>query len=114
LIDGAIKVGGLTLKPGEQAVAEGNVVEFSKKVNIEQALAWKNGYFQFDRTDIKEVMRELSRWYDVDKVVYEGKQTNRSFSGTIPRDYNAADVLKLLEMVDIHFRIDGKAIVVTD
>jgi transmembrane sensor len=114
LIEGGVRVGDLTLKPGQQAITEGNVIELSKKPNIEQALAWKNGYFQFDRTDIQEVMRELSRWYDVDKVVYEGKQTNRSFSGTIPRDYDASDVLKLLEMVDIHFRIEGKTIVVTE
>lgn len=114
LIEGGVKVGDFTLKPGQQAIAESDVVEFSKNPNIDQALAWKNGYFQFDRTNIKEVMRELSRWYDVDRVVYKGKQTNRTFSGTIPRNYNASDVLKLLEMVDIHFRIEGKTIVVTE
>jgi transmembrane sensor len=114
LVNGSVKIGDLTLRPGQQAVSEGTGLQLSKKPNIEQALAWKNGYFQFDRTDIKEVMRELSRWYDVDRVIYEGKQTHRTFSGTIPRDYNAADVLKILEMVDVHFRIEGKTIVVTD
>jgi len=68
--------------------------------------------FAFDKAGTEEVMRQLSRWYDVE-VSYEGTIPVRQFVGMVPRNVPASDVLKALELSNVHFRIEGKKIIVT-
>jgi ferric-dicitrate binding protein FerR (iron transport regulator) len=75
-------------------------------------MAWKNGYFQFERADIQTVMRQVARWYDVD-VIYEGAVTKDRFGGSIPRDATLSQVLHALEQSLVHFTIQGKKVIVT-
>jgi hypothetical protein len=74
-------------------------------------LAWKNGYFKFNRVDIGFIMRQLTRWYDVD-VLYEGRIPDDEFVGKIDRSANITQVLRILELDHVHFRIEGKKIIV--
>jgi len=102
------------LLPGQQSIADPNSKSIVVKVaDTEQAVAWKNGYFQFERSDIQSVMRQLSRWYDVD-VKFEGKATHDKFGGSIPRDASLSQVLRTLEQSMVHFKIDGKTLTVTE
>lgn len=118
LLEGKIKAsiangGSSILKPGEQAVITGNSpLTINHSPNLDQVMAWKNGYFQFDRVDIKTVMRQISRWYDVE-IVYEGPVTNDRFGGSIPRDATLSQVLNALEQSLVHFTIRGKKVIVT-
>jgi transmembrane sensor len=101
------------LKPGEQAViAAISPLTIDHSPNVDQVMAWKNGYFQFDRVDIKTVMRQISRWYDVE-IVYDGPVTNDRFGGSIPRDATLSQVLNALEQSLVHFTIQGKKVIVT-
>ena len=106
LLEGAVKIDASVLKPGE-AYSNGKV----KKVHTEEAVAWKNGYFQFDQADIRAVLRQLARWYDVE-VRYEGKIPERKFGGEIQRDSNLSDVLKGLELSQVHFRLEGRTLTI--
>jgi transmembrane sensor len=81
-------------------------------VNINEVMAWKNGYFQFDHVDIRTVMRQIGRWYDVE-IVYEGPVTNDRFGGSIPRDATLSQVLNALEQSLVHFTIEGKKVIVS-
>lgn len=100
------------LKPGQQAAVSGNIAELIEHADTEQAIAWKNGFFQFNEADLKTVMREIGRWYDVE-IVYEGKVPQPVFAGKLSRNANASEVLKVLEQNQVHFRIEGKKIIVT-
>jgi len=102
-----------SLKPGEQAIARPSEgVRLAKDPDLEEALAWKNDLFSFNNADIHAVMRQLSRWYDVD-VRYEGNVVQH-FNGDIPRSVTVSRVFKMLELTGgVHFRIEGKQIVVT-
>ncbi|WP_214071858.1 FecR family protein [Mucilaginibacter sp. dw_454] len=116
LLEGSIKISVGTktavLKPGQQAsTVNGSSLINVKSADVDQAVAWKNGFFQFNDADIQTVMRQLSRWYDVD-VQYEGKVPSFDFSGEMERSLNASQVLKLLSK-KVHFRIEGKKIIVT-
>jgi transmembrane sensor len=80
-------------------------------------MAWKNGFFAFDKTDLKTVMRQLTRWYDVE-VEYRGQIKPLLFGGEMERTLQLSQVLKVLEQSEVHFTIeqlsDGKQkIVVT-
>jgi transmembrane sensor len=86
-----------TLVPGQQASVSGNGAVTVDNANVEAAVAWKNGYFNFDRDDIQTVMRKLARWYDMD-VVFEGKISGDEFSGKIRRNVKASKALQFLEL----------------
>jgi ferric-dicitrate binding protein FerR (iron transport regulator) len=75
-------------------------------------VAWKNGYFHFNHESLEGVMRQVSRWYDAE-ITYEGNVPDREFGGKIARGSDIKDVLKILELSNVHFRIEGKKIVVT-
>lgn len=93
------------LKPGQQAVlgSQGlNIV----KADVGEVMSWKNGMFQFNDTELSSIMRQASRWYDVD-VVYEGKIPAIRFSGEVSRSVNAAAFLDMLKYLDVKFSIES-------
>jgi ferric-dicitrate binding protein FerR (iron transport regulator) len=117
LLEGSIKVmkgnTSAILTPGQQAMMGPNDSHFQiRKVDADEAVAWKNGYFYFDRADITTVMRELARWYNI-QVVYKGDLPKRTFKGKVYRNINAAEALNILSYFGAHFRIEGKTITVS-
>jgi ferric-dicitrate binding protein FerR (iron transport regulator) len=100
------------LKPGEQGeLLDAAFIRVNDNVDMDEVLAWKNGYFSFSNADLQSVMRQLARWYDVD-VVYEGTIPKRQFEGKMQRNLNLSEVLKIIETNNVHFKINGKKIVV--
>ncbi|RPD38705.1 FecR family protein [Chitinophaga barathri] len=102
------------LKPGQQGtVIYGNTGGFVKvqDVDTEEAVAWKKGMFCFKNADLRTVMRQLSRWYDVE-VAYEGGNNGAVFEGKIQRELNLSDVLEALRKNNVQFRIEGRRIIV--
>ena len=117
LLEGAVKVTkgaavGL-LKPGQQAKLNktaGNIK--ISEADVEEVMAWKNGLFLFNNEGIKTIMRQISRWYDVD-ISFEGNIPDKNFTGQISRNNNLSQVLKMLELTkEAHFKITGKKIAV--
>jgi len=81
-------------------------------VDLEEAVAWKNGVFIFNDEEIEHVMRRLSRWYDID-VIYKGKINDERYFGEISRFKNLSQVLGMLERTNaIHFKIEGRRVTV--
>ena len=113
LLQGAISIGPTTLKPGQQAqITSNGKLQLMSNVDVEQVMAWKNGFFSFRQTDIKGIMRQLSRWYDVE-VRYENVNPTETFTGEIDRNLTLAEVLKVLEKTRVHFRIEeGRKLVI--
>jgi transmembrane sensor len=118
LLEGSVKVISATnstlIVPGEQAAISwaGNGAISKQQVNVEKEVAWKNGVFSFADEDIREVMRQVSRWYDID-VFYEGDIPNEKFFGEISRSSNLADVFKILELNNMKFAVEGKTVKVS-
>jgi len=98
------------LKPGQQAEWKSGLqdgLKVSDDADVDAAVAWKNGFFSFDKSDIRTIMRQLSRWYDL-KVTYNGSGTQKIFWGGIQKDLPLSDVLRILEKSGVEFTIDGK------
>lgn len=91
--------------PGQQAqfFRSGDVKV--KAANTENAVAWKNGMFEFDQTDIVSLMRQVARWYDIN-VTYSGTITKDLFTGSIPRSVALTELLTMLKYARVHFRLD--------
>lgn len=117
LLEGSVKVSAhgtsAVIKPGQQSqfhpgadrfVVEGNI-------NLEAEVAWKNGLFICDGADLKTILRQATRWYDVE-VEYTGKVEPDTFVGEIPRSVNLSELLKALEITGVQFKLEGKRITV--
>ncbi|UYQ91166.1 FecR domain-containing protein [Chitinophaga horti] len=118
LLDGAVKLlayqQSQVLKPGQQAAVTSSKANITLIPNpdIDKAMAWKNGLFNFDDASLEEVMRELERWYDIEVVYATGIPRSR-FGGEINKQNTLQDVLQILEKSDVHFRLEqGRKLVV--
>lgn len=117
LLEGSVKVAAVgnrqsaILKPGEQSVFIADSRFTIHEVDVEPAVAWKNGYFSFSETDMATLMRQIARWYDVE-IEYAGPIPDRKFGGEISRNSNAEQVLKIMEESEVHFKIAGRKIIV--
>ena len=99
------------LIPGEQARLNRSGLFVTTDVDLEEVVAWKEGRFHFDGADIKTIMRQLEKWYDVD-IEYES-EISYSFVAKISRDVNVSEILKIFEMTDlVHFKIEGRKITI--
>lgn len=106
------------LKPGEQAVytpsAESvNQLVINRNVNLDQVLAWKKGWFEFERTDLKSVMQDISRWYDLE-VEFQGKSGSQKMEGLVKRDLPLSSFLKLLSANGVKYAVKGNKIMIMD
>jgi ferric-dicitrate binding protein FerR (iron transport regulator) len=112
LLEGSVKVGTVLLRPGEQAQLGQKGTSVVHNVNLDKVMAWKNGLFNFEDVDLKEVMRQLARWYDIE-VIYEKGVPNIRFEGEISRNINLSNLLKVLARAEVKFRIEeGRRLVV--
>lgn len=116
LLEGSVSVSHNTtshsqlLKPGQQATVGHGIQVLN--VDPMKAIAWKNGYFDFSHENIESIMRNISRWYDVD-IKYEDNITREGFVGSISRYQNVAQVLNMLQLTgSVHFKIEGRRITV--
>lgn len=118
LLEGSVRVRGLATRssklivPGEQVQLQQNgQLQVQKNVNIEQVMAWKNGVFYFDNTDLPTLLRQLSRWYAID-IVYEGTVPKRQFAGKMQRDLNLSQVLRILQTNKVRYRVEQQKLII--
>jgi hypothetical protein len=116
LLEGAVDVladgKSKRLRPGQQARVAGGSMKMLDAVDINEVMAWKNGQFYFAGTNIKSIMRQIEKYYDVE-VEYKDNVPYQ-FVAKISRQVNVSEFLQKLELTNlIHFKIEGKKIIVT-
>ena len=102
----------VALIPGQQAMVKDGQESISVKyVNVEETVAWKNGWFVFHHESIQNVMKLAARWYDIE-VIYEGGMINKQFGGNISRYKEITELLQNLKLTGgIKYRIEGRKVV---
>ncbi|RZJ92246.1 MAG: FecR family protein, partial [Chryseobacterium sp.] len=117
LLEGSINVSDLKsksskiLKPGQQAIAKDRDLKVGV-ADVDQAMSWKNGDFVFVGEDLKAVMRQIARWYDVE-IEYQGDINSSGVVSTISRTKKLSQVLKALQINQgIHFKVEGRRVLV--
>ncbi|TCC87857.1 FecR family protein [Pedobacter hiemivivus] len=116
LAQGLVKVStpteNVTIKPGQAAYSSGTVIRV-EKTDVAADLAWKNGEFNFDSDNLREVMKKIARWYDVKVVYTDPNLGSKPFSGIITKYANISEVLNLLQLTGaIKFKVHGKTVTV--
>lgn len=118
LLEGSVRIRNLSsfsrpvmavLKPGQQAQLTPMQIKVVTDADTEEAMAWHNGLFDIKSLSIEALMRQITRWYDVE-VVYEGTKPEGHFSGMVGRNTNLSSVLKILELNGVHYRLENKKI----
>jgi len=119
LLEGAVSVTRGTDKvivhQGEKAEAayplpaSGSSLKVVSETKEGAILAWKDGFMDFDEADIRTVMNEVARCYNLE-VKYEGNIPKTTYSGRFSRTDELKEILKDLEFQHVHIRIEGKII----
>jgi transmembrane sensor len=124
LLEGAVKISsaissspleraGVRLFPNQQAqISKTGALSVIENYNVKEAVAWQDNKFVFKNTGLAEIMRQVSRWYDVE-VIYQDDVSALRFGGTVSRKENASAVLNLLKLTgSIDFEVEGRKIIV--
>jgi ferric-dicitrate binding protein FerR (iron transport regulator) len=113
LLEGSVRVNDHeVLAPGQLCLAgPGKNIEISQ-ADLTTEMAWKNGLFVFNDASLELIMREVSRWYNID-VIYAGNLTNETYNGTIDRKANLSRILNILKKAGVRFETKGNTLIVT-
>lgn len=116
LLKGSVKVAAnhhsMLIAPGQQAsLPDGGRQFILSKPDMEEVLGWRNGQMSFSSAALPALMRQISRWYDVD-IKYERGVPSGRFNGLIDRNLRLSDVLDVLEVYGIHTKLEGRTITV--
>jgi len=119
LLQGAVSIktsgNSRILKPGDQAVLSKDAIVLTRP-DLEEVMAWHEGDFVFKKQTVEEIMRKVSRWYDVD-VQYEGYHSNQqTFTGVVSRSKNLSSVIQMMKASSntLKFHVNGKIIVISN
>jgi transmembrane sensor len=114
LLEGSVKVvkgtAAVTLLPQQQAESKEQII-VHHHIDTDQVMAWKNGWFNAEGVDLKTVLRQMARWYDVE-IVYASQISNEPFSGKIDRSIRLSQALSLLQNAGVQCRVDGNKLIV--
>jgi transmembrane sensor len=109
------------LQPGQQAIITGlapspTSSQFPnisvKKADIDETIAWKEGYFHFTDASVKNIMQQVSRWYDVDIVYKDTAAGNARFNGRIDRNIRLSGIVNALKQGGINCSIQQQRLLV--
>ena len=120
LLEGSVEVHGPVVKgthevamlvPGRQIsiLPQGSLS--THIVDVEQTVAWKNGLFDYKSSNITQVLRDAARWYDID-IAYEAEKPGDTFTGGISRSASLTELLTILQMSRVRFKLEGRKLTV--
>lgn len=117
LVEGSVKISkdkfSRLLKPNQQALQRNNEDFEIREVNADDVIAWKDGYLLFEDETLESIMRQISRWYDVEVEYAKDVDKHKLYSGGVSRYNNVSTVLEILASTkNIHFKIEGRKIMV--
>jgi len=114
LVEGKVRVtaGGdnLILAPGQQAEESDGRLAVNRP-DVYSVTAWRRGFFNFSDANVRMVMKQIARWYDVE-VKFEGEPSVEKLEGSISRNQNLAETLASLEALHIHTSVKDRTVIV--
>ena len=102
LVEGKVNIttqgGNFDLKPSEQSILNLQDNNFSiASVNVYNEVSWREGVFSFRRMPLEDIMKALSRWYDIE-VDFESPDLKKvGFNGVVGKDQNIKEILDIIK-----------------
>ncbi|WP_455666055.1 FecR family protein [Phocaeicola sp.] len=117
LVTGSVKVNTETgesciLKPSQQAsVTLGNNSIQVRTVDAEFYTSWVKGKIHFKDQRLEDIMKTLSRWYDMEVIYANEKIKDIRFGCNVDRYTEITPFVRLLERTEkVHVKVNGKTI----
>jgi len=102
------------LKPGQQASVNHSLgIEVSNNIDLESVMAWRNDLFIFKDMEIKDIARQLSRWYDV-QVAFKGTPSKVRYTGTIAKDVALSEILSMLQFTGLKYELNNHVLTIIE
>ncbi|MDY7396754.1 DUF4974 domain-containing protein [Aureibaculum sp. 2210JD6-5] len=118
LVEGKVLVKNLVnnnfLTPRQQAIMniDTGTIEVLNDVNISEVIAWKNGIFSFKNMALKDIMKTLSRWYDVHVIFTNPEIESVEFTGVLGKEQSIEEILlTIANPNDLIYEIKDKTII---
>ena len=104
------------IKPGEQAYYNKGVGTLSiAEVDVNEFTSWKDGLFYFKDIALEEILRIVSRWYDLEVFYMNQGAKSVIYGGKLPMYSSVEDVLRKFEISgDVRFELKGRTLTVFD
>ena len=119
LVNGSVEIvsGGqevFRLVPGEQAYGKENELE-KREVNVRLYTSWIDGKFLFNNTELEEIAKQISRWYDVEIFFSNESVKKVRFTGALVKFKPLDDLVRMIESTSqVRFSVKGKTIVISE
>ena len=118
LLEGSVKLQGRTsssvLSPNQQALVDANgTIDLIRKVDANKSIDWKNGFFELENSDIRQIMTKAARWYDI-KVQFENTIPETKLYGRISRNVDFDELLEILRFEGVNISVEGKNVFIKD
>lgn len=102
------------LVPGEQAYGKENELE-KREVNVRLYTSWIDGKFLFNNTELEEIAKQISRWYDVEIFFSSESVKKVRFTGAIVKLKPLEDLVRMIESTSqVRFSVKGRTIVISE
>ncbi|UOY04931.1 DUF4974 domain-containing protein [Muricauda sp. SCSIO 64092] len=119
LVEGKLSVGhdraSKLLDPMQQSTItnENEAIRIQNVDRIFEETAWKDGYFSFKGKPMEEIMKTLSRWYDIQYVFKNETQKDKTFTGVLDRESSIDLILDYIQRTnEIKFEIYDRTVII--
>jgi len=102
----------IVICPGTMAVFDHNQKTFAQqKVNPQKYLSWREGYLTLNSEKLSDILRKLSRYYNIEMVIMDESLKNQTFSGNLDLKNSPEEVLSVInESTSLSFSTDHEKI----
>jgi transmembrane sensor len=110
LLEGSIRLAKgnaapVTIRPGQQAKLSDRI-QVVEDIDVQEVVAWKDGFFRFHNANVAAIMRQAERWYDI-KVTYPDGVPTDILKGAISRKVNLSQFLQIIRYSEINATINN-------
>lgn len=113
LVEGSVLFNRELLQPGQSATYQNNSTTIHQE-NIDDIVAWKNGYFVFFEETLEEAMLKVSRWYDLEVLFADRETQSILLGGSISKYEDAREVFKMMEKAGgVKIEVNNRQVTVT-
>ncbi|SDE10695.1 FecR family protein [Niabella drilacis] len=118
LLEGSVKVSQprgqpVVIRPGQEVsgtTGGGSPLTVSA-ADMDKVVSWRSGLFNFNGVFLKEAMRQLERWYDID-VTYQPGVQDVELMGKMTKGVTLNGLMIVLRQLGVHYRLEGRNLVV--
>lgn len=110
LTSGAVKIitgeGSLQLQPGEESAWQPGQKPLANPVDTTAALAWRNGYYNFDKATIQEIRQVIARVYGIRVVIDAQDLATATFTSMLEKSAPLEQFLERLKVIPVNYRFE--------